>query len=53
VVIRIDRAEDVLKPSVDAILVKYGLKHETEQETDVESSKADAVWVTKDKFRSE
>ena len=35
VAIRIDRAEVVLKPFVDAILAKYGIKHkETEQKAD-------------------
>ena len=43
VVIRIDRAEYVLKPFVDAILAKYGLKQVAGQETNGNSSIADGV----------
>ena len=43
VAIRIDQAELVLKPFVDAILAKYGVKRDPEHETAEESSRVDAV----------
>ncbi len=43
VAIRIDRAEYVLKPFVDAILAKYGVKRETQEEPVGDPSKADVV----------
>ena len=43
VAIRIDQAEHVLKPFVDAILAKYGVKRDPEHGTAEESSRVDAV----------
>ena len=43
VVIRIDQAEHVLKPFVDAILAKYGVKREEEPDVVKETTKVDAV----------
>lgn len=43
VAIRIDSAEHVLKPFVDAILAKYGLTRDGEQKADKDPSTKDAI----------
>lgn len=43
VAIHVDSAEHVLKPFVDAILAKYGVKREEEPDVAKETTKVDAV----------